>query len=245
MIKQSKIQHWKDLLPSKTESNFEDSFAKLTSEQLEDLAILSRIRWLIKTKKAEPNGASAKEAKQIEQAFAETGIDFNQLLSEREKIRQSRIEQATNKNINGQTLKLSGVILPLHWNENRLLTHFLLMPYLGQCSHFPPPPPNQVIYAKCSEPIDIQKLTAHRKKSEFSLWVSVEGQISLKVNSHNVFRVDGMLWLESTYEIICQNITCCTSKDIAEVLEWQTKKERTLLYPKLTELIPTRFLRRS
>lgn len=234
------IEHWEDLLPSQTESNFEDPFAELNPEQLEDLAILSRIRWLIASNKAEPNGESAKEAKQIERAFAETGIDFNWLLSERQKIRQYRIEQGTNKSINGKTLKLSGVILPLHWNDERLLTHFLLMPYLGQCSHFPPPPPNQVIHVECSEPVNIQQLTANRKKSEFSfLWVSVEGKISLKVTSHNVFRVDGISCLESSYGIICRNITCCTSRDIAEVLEWQTRKERTLLYPKLTELIPT------
>ena len=237
---QSTIKHWEELLPNQTqaESNFIDPFAQLTPEQLEDLAILSRIRWLIASNKAEPNGASIQEVKQIEETLTQEGIDVEWLLSKRETIRQQRIEQTTNKTLVGKSIKLSGVILPLYWNDQRLLTHFLLMPYLGQCSHFPPPPPNQVILVESAEPIDIQQLTANTKKSQYSfLWVSIEGKISLEATSHNVFRVDGMSWLESSYGVICHNITLCTPKEIAEVLTWQTREERKSLYPKLTELI--------
>ncbi|MDJ0902854.1 MAG: DUF3299 domain-containing protein [Xenococcus sp. MO_188.B8] len=238
--RQSQIEHWEHLLPSKTKlkSDFADPFARLTPEQLEDLAILSRIRWLISSNKADPNGASAQEAKQIEEALAEERIDVEWLLSKRQTIRQQRIEQTTNKKIEAKDIKLSGVILPLYWNDERLLTHFLLMPYLGQCSHFPPPPPNQVIFVESTKPIDIQKLTANLQKSQYSfLWVSIEGTISLEATNHNVFRVDGMSWLESSYGVICHNISLCTPKDIAKVLEWQTREERKSLYPKLTELI--------
>ncbi len=68
---QSQIEHWHYLLPDSNQkkSDFVDPFAQLTPEQLEDLAILSRIRWLIASNKAAPNGASAQEAKQIEDAF--------------------------------------------------------------------------------------------------------------------------------------------------------------------------------
>ena len=240
IAQQSPIKHWEELLPNQTQtqSNFVDPFAQLTPKQLEDLAILSRIRWLIASNKADPNGVSAQEAKQIEETFAQEGIDVEWLLSKRQTIRQQRIEQRTNKTIDGKDIKLSGIILPLYWNDKQLLTHFLLMPYLGQCSHFPPPPPNQVIFVKSAEPIDIQKLTANCRKSKYSfLWVSIEGTINLEANSHNVFRVDGMSWLESSYSVICHNINLCTPRDIAEVLAWQTREERKSLYPKLTELI--------
>ena len=237
---QSTIQHWAKLLPNQTqaESDFVDPFAQLTPEQLEDLAILSRIRWLIASNKAEPNGVSAQEAEEIEKTFAQQGIDVEWLLSKRETILQQRIEQITNQTIDGKDIKLSGVILPLHWNDERLLTHFLLIPYLGQCSHFPPPPPNQVIFVESAEPIDIQKLTANSRKSQYSfLWVSIEGTISLEATSHNVFRVDGMSWLESSYGVICHKIYLCTPQEIAQVLAWQTREKRKSLYPKLTELI--------
>ena len=123
---QSTIQHWEELLPNQAQakSNFVDPFAQLTPEQLEDLAILSRIRWLIASKKAEPNGISAQEAKQIEDAFVKQRIDVEWLLSKRQTIRQQRIEQTTNKSIDGKDIKLSGVILPLYWNDERRLTHF-------------------------------------------------------------------------------------------------------------------------
>ena len=115
------------------------------------------------------------------------------------------------------------------------------MPYLGQCSHFPPPPPNLIIYVESAEPIDFQKLTANLKKYEYSfLWVSIEGKISLKATNHNVFRVDGISWLESGYGVVCHNINLCTPKDIAEVLAWKTRDDRKSLYPKLTELISTK-----
>ncbi|ELS00695.1 Protein of unknown function (DUF3299) [Xenococcus sp. PCC 7305] len=238
--RQSQIEHWEDLLPSPTKlkSDFVDPFDELTPGQLEDLAILSRIRWLISSNKADPNGASAQEAKQIEKAFVKQGIDVEWLLSKRQMVRQQRIEQTTNNKIEAKDIKLSGVILPLYWNNERLLTHFLLMPYLGQCSHFPPPPPNQVIFVESTEPIAIQKLTANLQKSQYSLvWVSIEGTINLAATSHQVFRVDGMSWLESSYGAICHNISLCSPKEIAQVLAWQTREERKSLYPKLTELI--------
>jgi len=240
LSQQSQINHWQDLLPNQTQnqSNIEDPFAQLSPEQLEDLAILSRIRWLIASNKADPHGLSAQEAKQIEEAFIKKKIDIDWLLSQRQAIRQERIEQSTNKTIEAQNIKLSGVILPLYWNEEKLITHFLLMPYLGQCSHFPPPPPNQIICVECAKPFDIQKLTANRPKSQYSfIWVTVEGKISLTATNHNVFRVDGMSWLESAYSLVCQKISLCQPQDIAQVLAWKTKEERKSLYPKLTELI--------
>ncbi len=103
------IKHWQDLLPSQTqaESNFVDPFAQLTPEQLEDLAILSRIRWLMASNKADPYGASVQEARQIEETFAQAGIDVDWLLSQRQTVRQQRIEQATNKMIEGKDIKRS------------------------------------------------------------------------------------------------------------------------------------------
>ena len=52
---------WDDLLP-KEKAAFDDPFAKLTEEQLEDLAMVARIRILIERKKIEPDGPSAAES---------------------------------------------------------------------------------------------------------------------------------------------------------------------------------------
>tara|TARA_B100000767_G_C19769049_1_gene539037 strand:- start:864 stop:1457 length:594 start_codon:yes stop_codon:yes gene_type:complete len=47
----------------------------------------------------------------------------------------------------GQQVKIPGFVLPLEFN-NTLLKEFLLVPYFGACTHTPPPPANQIIYAK-------------------------------------------------------------------------------------------------
>ncbi|GAA5189224.1 DUF3299 domain-containing protein [Ferrimonas gelatinilytica] len=58
--------------------------------------------------------------------------------------------------LDGQTIKLPGFIVPLEGDETHV-TEFLLVPYFGACVHVPPPPTNQLIYVKYEQglPIDI------------------------------------------------------------------------------------------
>ncbi|MFT4650778.1 MAG: hypothetical protein ACI8XX_002452 [Polaribacter sp.] len=52
-----------------------------------------------------------------------------------------------NDELDGKRVKIPGFVLPLEF-ENTLLKEFLLVPYFGACTHTPPPPANQIIYAK-------------------------------------------------------------------------------------------------
>ncbi|SHH24963.1 DUF3299 domain-containing protein [Ferrimonas marina] len=58
--------------------------------------------------------------------------------------------------LDGQTIKLPGFIVPLEGDETKV-TEFLLVPYFGACVHVPPPPTNQLVYVKYDEgiPLDI------------------------------------------------------------------------------------------
>lgn len=47
----------------------------------------------------------------------------------------------------GQQVKIPGFVLPLEFSGTQL-KEFLLVPYFGACTHTPPPPANQIIYAK-------------------------------------------------------------------------------------------------
>lgn len=51
-----------------------------------------------------------------------------------------------------QDVKIAGYMVPLEGGEQGI-TELLLAPYPGACIHAPPPPPNQLIYVKVSEPI--------------------------------------------------------------------------------------------
>lgn len=54
-------------------------------------------------------------------------------------------------------IEIPGFIVPLELDEQRLLS-FFIVPYYGACLHFPPPPPNQIIYVRLNESIDIPSI---------------------------------------------------------------------------------------
>lgn len=59
--------------------------------------------------------------------------------------------------LDGETVKIPGFVLPLEYDGTRI-REFLLMPYLGACLHTPPPPANQVIRGSLAQPHDLQEM---------------------------------------------------------------------------------------
>ncbi|MEZ5854073.1 MAG: DUF3299 domain-containing protein [Hyphomicrobiaceae bacterium] len=57
--------------------------------------------------------------------------------------------------LDGQRVLLGGYVVPLDFDATRV-TLFLLVPFVGACIHVPPPPPNQIVLVKASEPFAIQ-----------------------------------------------------------------------------------------
>ena len=58
--------------------------------------------------------------------------------------------------LNGTMAKLPGFIVPLELTEGAKVSEFLLVPYFGACIHYPPPPPNQIVYITPKEPVSLQ-----------------------------------------------------------------------------------------
>ena len=58
--------------------------------------------------------------------------------------------------LDGIQAKLPGFMVPLELAEEGKIKEFLLVPYFGACIHYPPPPPNQVVYVVLDEPIEIE-----------------------------------------------------------------------------------------
>ena len=56
--------------------------------------------------------------------------------------------------------KIPGFIVPLDLAEEGKVKEFLLVPYFGACIHYPPPPPNQVVYVTLEEAIDVESIWA-------------------------------------------------------------------------------------
>jgi len=53
---------------------------------------------------------------------------------------------AVREEFDGERIRIPGFIVPLAFDETRMVSEFFLVPYFGACLHSPPPPPNQIIY---------------------------------------------------------------------------------------------------
>ena len=60
--------------------------------------------------------------------------------------------------LDGLHVRVPGYILPLEFAERGESREFLLLPYQGACVHYPPPPPNQIVYLTSAEPIEFNSL---------------------------------------------------------------------------------------
>lgn len=91
--------------------------------------------------------------------------------------------------LDGMIARMPGYILPLDFAEQGEAREFLLLPFHGACVHYPPPPPNQIVYLRSAEPIQFT-----------SLWhpVWVEGLM-------NVERVDTDL-AASAYSMVVRTV---------------------------------------
>lgn len=57
--------------------------------------------------------------------------------------------------LDGESVKIPGFIVPLEFDDDLTITQFFLVPYFGACVHAPPPPPNQLIFVDHPEGIQI------------------------------------------------------------------------------------------
>ncbi|MEL7398998.1 MAG: DUF3299 domain-containing protein [Pseudomonadota bacterium] len=57
-----------------------------------------------------------------------------------------------------QDVRIPGFIVPLEFDDDQTITEFFLVPFFGACIHVPPPPPNQIIYAKYPEGLKLEAL---------------------------------------------------------------------------------------
>jgi hypothetical protein len=54
--------------------------------------------------------------------------------------------------------KVPGYLVPIAFDDNQRVTEMFLVPYFGACVHVPPPPPNQLIYIKPRNPVELGNL---------------------------------------------------------------------------------------
>ena len=144
---------WDDLVPAS--ADFDDPFEKLYEDQLYNLALIAKYREQQQSKAKSPDFTRADYDEAIAKLKAEN-VDIEGLLKRREEITEKRRVrgQTANAELNGSKIRLPGYLLPLEF-EDKKVTEFLLVPWVGACIHTPPPPPNQIVHVKLAKGFDI------------------------------------------------------------------------------------------
>ena len=118
--------------------------------------------------KAHSNQNSQQNLPLHEQVFQSIQRTFD------DEYQQALISVNTVDTFNGEYVELSGFIVPVEANAEREITAFFIVPYFGACIHYPPPPPNQIVFVSLNNTheqggisgIDIQQ--AYTFSGEFS-----------------------------------------------------------------------------
>ena len=181
---------WPDLRPN---VDFADPFAELSNLQLKQLGQLARIQRLIAEEKIPAKGEDAGEARRIEQELHEANIDVFELMSMRRtvcRLREEAGRQVQPKVVNQQVV-IAGFVVPLVRREG-VVTQFLLVPAYDFCCRASPPAPNQAIYVKWPEGIDIPGPMAAAQMT---------GRLTVHQSSWTVQRKDQTATYAATYAL--------------------------------------------
>lgn len=195
---------WNDLIP-KMDEPFDDPFERLSEDQLYDLRMIARIRFLIENGKIVEGGTDLAEEKKLVAKLTGQGIDVDWLFSQRERVAKERQRRAerVHRGVTGQLVRIPGYMLPLKTEESGV-TEFLLVPWVGACIHTPPPPPNQMVHVR------VPGGTNDRGRFA-AIWL--EGRIELKPAEYDLFLADGTRSVKVAYTMTTATISTYSSQE--------------------------------
>lgn len=176
-------------------SVFENPFEDLTDVQMQTLARVLRLDYLVET---EQDPEAKVEVSSLREDLAKEGIDADFLLSERLRI-MTKLENESrmpNTAVVGQTVRMPGYLLPLEL-EGNLAVEFLLVPTVGACIHTPPPPANQIVYVRYPPGYPTESLYT-------PVWIS--GELRSEFDSHSLYMVDGEADVDVTYKMNADSV---------------------------------------
>ncbi len=78
--------------------------------------------------------------------------------------------------MNGKMVRIPGFVVPVE-GEDQQVYKFFLVPYFGACIHVPPPPSNQIIYARYEPGVKLESLYD-------AIWIT--GKLKTETFSHEL-----------------------------------------------------------
>lgn len=68
------------------------------------------------------------------------------------------VSTRTRPEFDNTQIRLPGFVVPLEFDDAMNISEFFLVPYYGACIHVPPPPPNQIIFVRYPEGLQLENL---------------------------------------------------------------------------------------
>jgi len=98
---------------------------------------------------------------------------------------QALVSAQIRQELDGESVRLPGFVVPLEYDANQNVTEFFLVPYFGACIHMPPPPPNQIIYVSYPQGLELPSIYEP---------FTVEGKLTTALTSNDTalsaYRID-------------------------------------------------------
>ncbi|WP_061015656.1 DUF3299 domain-containing protein [Vibrio splendidus] len=120
----------------------------------------------------------------LKETLKSEGLDADELLKLRSEyiVNQQRAAETVTHDFDGKSVRIPGFLVPIEFSAPLVATEFLLVPTAGACIHMPPPPANQIVRVSYPEGYKVETV-------QYPVWV--EGVISSKLTTDNVYLVDG------------------------------------------------------
>jgi hypothetical protein len=182
---------WADLVPKLPAP--ENPFSKLTKDQLSQLSEVAATRERKARGDKELGPVEIANEQSLTQRLQQAGIDVDAMLAKRKEMTElSRARgQTVNSSLAGQIVRMPGYMLPLEFS-GKLVSEFLLVPWVGACIHTPPPPPNQIVHVKADKPFESGGLFS-------PVWVT--GQMTTSSAKKSLFLIDGSSDIDVGYSL--------------------------------------------
>lgn len=101
------------------------------------------------------------------------------------------VDAPLSENLAGQDIRIEGYLLPVDREDDRVY-QFMLVPWVGACSHMPQPPVNQMVL--------VTPATPYRLVEAYEP-VAVTGKLRTGVERSQFFLLDGVIQLDAGYSI--------------------------------------------
>ena len=182
---------WEDLTPKVAAS--ENPFSKLTKDQLAKLTDVASVRDRKARADSKLSAADLDNEQALTRKLQESGVDVDGLLARRKEMaEQQRVRgQALNSALDGQLVRMPGYLLPLEFS-GKMVTEFLLVPWVGACIHTPPPPPNQIVHVKADKAFEMAGVFT-------PVWVT--GKLTAAATKKSLFLIDGSSEIDIGYSL--------------------------------------------